>query len=417
MKPFSRQNDVLFCEDTSLSAVAESYGTPAYIYSKNDMCARYDAFAQGLAPVSHTICYSVKANGNTALLHTLAQRGSGADIVSGGELFRALHAGISADRIVFSGVGKTEAELAYALTHDICMFNIESAQELDTLAHLASRTQKTARIALRINPDIDAKTHHFTTTAKKENKFGIPYGDAVGLYEKAAASDWIEPYGIDVHLGSPISRLQPYEEALSMCAALLDRLAEKNIPVHVLDIGGGFGIPAPDTDTFTPQQFCDLVVPFVTQRGLHLIIEPGRSIVAQAGSLLTRITYVKRTREKTFYICDTGMNDLIRPPLYNAYHDIVAVAPTGTTQTEVADVVGPVCETADFLGLQRTLPVCRRGDLLAVMDAGAYGFTMASLYNARPRACEVLVDGDVHHCIHARESYEDLIRGEHIPGR
>ncbi len=409
---FAYRNNELFCERVSLSDIASQLGTPAFVYSAHSLRERFREFSRGLSDIAHTICFSAKSNSNGALLQLLSREGAGSDIVSGGELFRSLRAGIPRSRIVYSGAGKTPQELAFALEHNIYMYNVESESELDTLAVIAARMQKRARISLRINPDIDAHTHSFTTTAKKENKFGIPRHEAVDIYKKAQSYEWIEPVGIDVHLGSPLTLLSPYREAIAMFSELIPHLRSIGIDIQVLDIGGGYGVTYKDETPFTVKDFCALIKPFVREHGLHLIVEPGRYIAAEAGALLTRITYVKKAYDKIFYICDTGMNDLIRPPLYDAWHEIKPVSIHDGDETECVDVVGPICESSDFFALQRTLPRQHEGDLLAVLYAGAYGITMASNYNSHPRACEVLVDDTSFHCIRRRETYEDLVRHE-----
>ncbi|MDD5674443.1 MAG: diaminopimelate decarboxylase [Chitinivibrionales bacterium] len=410
---FNRNNSELFCEDISLAAIARSVGTPAYIYSAGSIRANIGLFAKAFSAVPNTICFSIKSNSNLSVLRLVAQCGAGADIVSGGELFRALKAGLDPKKICYSGVGKTADEIRFALRSGILMINVESQAELELIAALARESGTVAPVALRINPDIDAHTHEFTTTAKKENKFGITLELAVNLYKQARDDDFLDPIGLDVHLGSPILTLDPYARAFDVCAKLIGELRALNIAIKVLDIGGGFGIRYNDETPFTPEQFAGLAVPFVKSLNCALIIEPGRFIVGNAGVLLTSITYCKQTPHgKLFYICDAGMNDLIRPPLYGSYHGIEPVILPAGGRRLVADVVGPICESSDFFAKDRSLPECKAGDVLAVMSAGAYGFSMSGNYNSRPRAVEVLVDGGNFSVIRKRETYEDLIRGE-----
>ena len=412
MNNFHWVDDELYCENVALAEVARRYGTPVYVYSKAGILTNIELFLGAFESVDAQICYSVKANGNLSLLRLMAAKGIGADIVSGGELFRALKAGIAPQKIVYSGVGKTDEELRFALKTGIGMFNVESEPELLALAAIAEEVGIIAPIALRVNPDIDGKTHRFTTTAKKENKFGIPLSRVIELYKKAHGLSYINPIGIDVHLGSPILSLEPYQQALDVVGDLVAQLRAVGIAIHVLDIGGGFGIIYKDEKPFTPIQFSQLVLPTLERLQCRLIIEPGRFIVGNAGVLVTKVTYVKETDAKLFYICDAGMNDLIRPPLYGSYHDIAPLRRSKQSETVTADIVGPICESSDFFAQNRVIEKQQRSALLAVKSAGAYGFSMSSQYNARPRACEALVDGASFSCIRKRESYEDLVRQE-----
>jgi diaminopimelate decarboxylase len=363
----------------------------------------------------HLTCYSVKANGNLAILALLAGLGGGADIVSGGELFRARQAGIPPDRIVYSGVGKTQAEIDYALREGILMFNIESTQELEAINNRAALLGGTARIALRVNPDIDPQTHPYISTGLKKNKFGIDIERALAAYEHARELKNIEISGIDCHIGSQLTEIAPFIEALRRLKLLIGRLEKTGIRIQCLDLGGGLGIPYHEEEPPHPSEYARAVVQELGGLPCRLILEPGRVIVGNAGVLLTRVLYTKKTDSKEFVIVDAGMNDLIRPSLYGSYHEI---RPVSSIQREsrIVDVVGPICESSDFLAREREIPAAEPGELLAVMSAGAYGFSMASNYNARTRVPEVLVDGGRYYVTRKRESWEDLTRGESIPG-
>lgn len=398
-----------------MSRIAAEFGTPTYVYSKASILNRVEMLAGALEHIDSTICYSVKSNSSGAILRMMAQKGLGADIVSGGELFRALKAGISPSKIVYSGVGKTAEEIRFALASGISLFNVESAPELHLLSELAREAGQIAPVALRINPDIDAKTHAHTTTGKKENKFGIAYTDALGVYVAASKLPHINPIGIDVHLGSPILTLDPYQQALERLSSLIEQLRSQGIPIQALDMGGGFGIVYRDEQPFSPLQYAALVAPFVQKHNVRLIVEPGRSIVGNSAVLLTRLTYVKETAVKCFYICDAGMNDLIRPAFYGSFHRIVPVVQPASTATRVVDVAGPICESSDVFARDREMEVLAQGDVLAIMSAGAYGFAMASTYNSRPLPPEVLVDGASYSVIRRRQTYDDLIALE-TPG-
>jgi len=410
---FSRIGSELYCEGVPLAALAERYGTPLYVYSRRSIVERYREFDGAFAGVDHLVAYSVKANGNLSLLRLLAEEGAGADIVSGGELYRALQAGIPAERIVFSGVGKTESELAAAIEAGIYGFNVESDVELRAISRLAQSLGREARIALRVNPDIDSPTpHHYTKTGHKTSKFGIPSERALDLYREAARLPGIRIRGIAAHIGSQIEEVEPYERALLHLLELVEDLGRAGIELEYIDIGGGYGIRYKEGEPVRPAEFAHVVVPRLQGTGLRLVMEPGRYIVGPAGVLLARVLAVKEMGGKVFVVTDTGMNDLLRPSHYSGYHhiDVVTEAP-GRPVTRV-DVVGPVCETGDFLGLDREIELPEVGELIAVRTVGAYGFSMASQYNARPRPAEVLVDGEESRLIRRRESYEDLVRGE-----
>jgi diaminopimelate decarboxylase len=402
----------LYCENVPLGAVAREVGTPAYVYSKTSIVNTIELLQGAFESLKVRICFSVKANSNLSILRLIAKKGVGADIVSGGELFRAIRAGFDPKKIVYAGVGKTPEELRFALKTGIAMFNVESEGELSALSEAAKSVDAIAPISLRVNPDIDAHTHQFTSTAKKENKFGIPIANAVVLYKKAHSLPNINPVGIDVHLGSPILTLEPYRRALDLISGLFAELNTLGIKVHTIDIGGGFGIVYNDETPFTPIQFASLITPYVEKLACNVIIEPGRFIVGNSAVLLTTITYVKQTESKLFYICDAGMNDLIRPPLYGSYHAVMPLVLPDNLRRVTADVVGPVCESSDFFAKDRDIELLPPRSVLAIKSAGAYAFSMSSNYNSRPRPCEILVDGSAYSVIRKRETFEDLIRGE-----
>lgn len=409
---FSRRGDVLHCDDIALDDLAREHGTPLYVYSRSGILERYHAFDQAFEPLTRLIAYSVKANGNLAILRLLAEQGAGADIVSGGELHRALLAGIPPGRIVFSGVGKTESELAAALEADILAFNVESEGELHALGDVARRMDRVAPVSLRINPDIESPTpHRYTRTGHRQTKFGIPGEEALRLYRDADRHPGLEVVGIDAHIGSQILEPEPYRRALLHLLDLVAELEAEGIELRHLDLGGGFGVAyGNDTDPDI-RAFAELVVPHLATSPLMLILEPGRTIVGPAGVLLTRVLYVKEMGGKVFVITDAGMNDLLRPSHYEAYHRVEPVRDVDRPGVR-ADVVGPVCETGDFLALDHTLPRPEPGELLAVRTAGAYGMSMASNYNARPRPAEVLVDEGQVRLVRRRETWDDLVRGE-----
>ena len=414
MDYFSYKNGSLYADGASLSALAERHGTPAYVYSRAAIESRWRAYAQAFSGRDALICYSVKANGNLAILNLLARLGSGFDIVSGGELERVIAAGGEPDKVVFSGVGKRVDEIRRALEAGIKCFNVESEPELLRLNEIARGMSVTAPVSIRVNPDIDPDTHPYIATGLRESKFGIDYEQALGIYQLANSLDNIETTGVDCHIGSQITSTRPFIDAVNKLLALLGALEEAGITIRHIDIGGGLGISYSDETAPDIAGFARAVSNLVPER-YGIILEPGRSIVGSAGVLLTRVEYLKSNREKHFAVVDASMNDLLRPSLYRAWHDIIPVAQrSGATETEY-DVVGPVCETGDFLGLQRRLSLCP-DDLLAVLCAGAYGFSMSSNYNSRPRAIEVLVDGEDAHVIREREALEQLMAGERILG-
>lgn len=410
---FEYRDGKLYCEDVPVEEVVAAYGTPLYLYSRNSIVTRFREFDQAFAPLDRVICYSVKANGNLGILRLLAGEGAGADIVSGGELYRARAAGIDPSRIVFSGVGKTVTELAAALEAGIYSFNVESEGELWSLSQLASTMGVDAPIALRVNPDIHTPTpHEYTRTGHKASKFGIPMEDAPRLYRLAGTLPNVVVRGIDVHIGSQILEVEPYRLALNRVLDLINQLRSEGVHFEYLDLGGGFGVSYESETAPTAADFASVIVPELKTSGLRLVLEPGRYILAPSGVLLTRVITVKETPEKSFVITDAGMNDLLRPSHYASYHHIANAEQHPGRDRIVADVVGPICETGDFLALGRPLERVIDGELLVVGTAGAYGFSMASNYNARPRPGEVLVDGDRFTLIRRRETYEDLVRGE-----
>jgi diaminopimelate decarboxylase len=411
---FVYRNEQLYCEDTPVEELVAAFGTPLYVYSHQAIVARYRALHTAFEPLDRLIAYSVKANGNLAVLRLLAQEGSGADIVSGGELHRARLAGVEPERIVFSGVGKTVQELAAGIEAGIYGFNVESEGELRALSGLGAAMGVRAPVALRINPDIESPTpHRYTRTGHRASKFGIPGEDAMRLYRLAATLPGVRPRGIDVHIGSQISAPEPYRQALLHVLELVAELREAGIELEYVDLGGGFGVVYDESGVGpSPSDFADVVVPHMAASGLKLILEPGRFIVGPAGVLLTRVLYVKEMGGKTFVVSDAGMNDLLRPSHYEGYHHVEPVVRYADRELARLDVVGPICETGDFLALDRTLPRPCPGELLAIRTVGAYGFSMASTYNARPRPAEVLVQGNRFSLIRRRETYDDLVRGE-----
>lgn len=412
MTHFARKNGVLHAEDIALTDIAAQFGSPTYVYSRAALSESFAEFRQTLdkhpAGNGALVCYAVKANPNLAILSLFAKLGAGFDIVSGGELQRALAAGADPRKIVFSGVGKTAAEMEQALHAGIFCFNVESAPEVDRLNEVAGKLGKKAPISFRVNPNVDPKTHPYISTGLKANKFGIAYDDALALYRRAASLPHLEITGIDCHIGSQLLDASPFTEALDKVLLLIDQLASEGIQLHHIDLGGGLGIsyradePAPTVASYlTP------LLDKLTGRGLQVVLEPGRRLVGNAGLLLTRIEYLKPGEEKNFAIVDAAMNDLMRPALYDAWHDIVAVSERKDTAEQSYSIVGPVCESGDFLGHQRPLAV-QPGDLLAVLSAGAYGMSMSSNYNTRPRCAEVLVDGSQLHLARRRETVAEL---------
>lgn len=413
MDHFLYRNGRLHAEDVDLEALSAAYGTPAYVYSRATLTRHFRVMTEALGNHPHLICYAVKANANLAVLNVLARLGSGFDIVSGGELARVLQAGGDPAKVVFSGVGKRTAELEHALSVGIRCFNVESIAELERLDRIARAHGVAAPVSLRVNPDVDAQTHPYIATGLKDNKFGIAIAEAEAAYARAAESPGIRVVGVDCHIGSQLTKTAPFVDALDRVLQLVDRLAEQGIALQHLDVGGGLGIRYRDETPPDPAEYAAALRERLGGRTLELILEPGRVLVGNAGILLTRVEYLKTQSERQFAIVDAGMTDLLRPALYQAWQEIVTVREHPDRPEAVYDVVGPVCETADFLGKARPLRIAE-GDLLAVRSAGAYGFVMASQYNARPRPPELLVDGDRIHVARARESINDLWAGESL---
>ena len=405
-----------FCvEGVDLAQVAEQCGTPTYVYSAGMIRERYRAYATAFAGIAHRVCYAVKANSNLAVLAVLAREGAGFDIVSGGELYRVLRAGGNASQVVFSGVGKTVAEIGYALEQGVHSFNCESYAEIEVLNRVAGEVGTIASVALRVNPDVNPVTHEYISTGLRENKFGIDMSVIERAYEHAASQPHLKVTGVSCHIGSQMLDSTPMVEAVERLAALALRLKAKGLPIDHLDLGGGLGVKyEPEEETPSIAAAIAALRKVVDRTGLEAVVEPGRSIVAEAGVLLTRVLYRKNNGGKEFVIVDAAMNDLLRPALYKAFHDIAPLLQKDAPLQEV-DIVGPVCESGDWLAKKRTLPTLESGDLLAVKTAGAYGFGMASNYNSRGRAAEVLIDGDRFNIVRQRESWEDLLRGESIP--
>ncbi|MCX2974148.1 diaminopimelate decarboxylase [Halieaceae bacterium IMCC8485] len=412
MENFPFRDGELFAEDTSVSDIADRFGTPCYIYSRAGLEGAFRQYQDALAGCEHLVCYAVKANSNLAVLDTLARLGAGFDIVSAGELHRVIAAGGDPSKVVFSGVGKKPDEMAQALELDIACFNLESAAELEVLAGVAAHAGKTARVSVRVNPDVDAQTHPYISTGLRENKFGVTMEEALLVYQRAAKLPNIEVVGVDCHIGSQLTQISPFIDALKRLLALIDELAEQGIVLRHLDLGGGLGVCYKDEKPPSIAQYVAAVREELGDRPLQLVFEPGRSIAANAGLLLTTVEYLKTTPEHNFALVDAAMNDMIRPALYQAWLDIRNTRESNVGQSASWDVVGPVCETGDFLGKQRQLSL-QQGDLLALFGAGAYGFTMSSNYNSRPRAAEVMVDGEKVHLVRERESIADIIHGEH----
>ncbi len=413
MDHFIYRDDRLHAEGVSLEAVAAAHGTPCYVYSRATIERHWHAFAGVFAGHDHLICYAVKANSNLAVLNVLARLGSGFDIVSVGELERVMRAGGDPARVVFSGVAKSEAEIHRALEVGIHCFNVESLSELHRIERVAGAMGVRAPVSLRVNPDVDARTHPYIATGLRENKFGIDFRAAMEAYREAAALPHLQVVGLDCHIGSQLTEIAPFVDALERLLGLVEQLRGAGIALRHLDVGGGLGIRYRDEAPPLPADYARALLARLAGHGLKLIMEPGRAIVGNAGVLLTRVEYLKQGAEKDFAIVDAGMNDLLRPALYGAWQEIVPVVPHRDVESRRYDVVGPVCETGDFLGKDRELAL-REGDLLAVRSAGAYGFTMSSNYNSRPRAAEVMVDGEAMHLVRARERLSDLYAGESL---
>ncbi len=418
MNHFEYRNGELFCEDVSVRSIANKVGTPFYLYSRATLVRHFKAFDSGFDDINHITCFAVKSCSNIAVLSLFSGLGGGADIVSGGELYRALQAGVDPQRIIYSGVGKTEEELRYGLESGILLFNVESEQELHRLNGVAADMGVTAPLAFRVNPDVDPKTHAYISTGLAKNKFGIPINEALELYIQAAAMENVEVKGVSCHIGSQLTLISPFVETLRKIKTFVEKLADKNIAIDYIDLGGGVGIVYDDETPPHPQEYARAIKDELGSLRATLIFEPGRVIVGNGGIIVTEVQYTKTNRggekEKKFVVVDAGMNDLTRPSLYGAFHAIIPVQAKNSA-TEIVDIVGPICETGDFLAKDRDFPHVAQGDLLAVMSAGAYGFTMASNYNSRPRVAEVMVSDDQFAVIRKRETMESLIQGETVP--
>ncbi len=415
MHLFQYNNGELYAEDVPVREIVSETGSPVYIYSYHTLLRHFRAYEEAFNGAPHLLCFALKANSNGALLKLFAKNGGGADIVSGGELFRALKAGIPSRKVVYAGVGKTEEEIRYALKAGILMFNVESGDELREIDRIAGDMKVKAPIALRINPDIDPQTHPYISTGLKKHKFGIPMEEAVEYYTLAGNLGNIAIVGIHKHIGSQLTKISPFVDALKRILLLVDELKKSGINISYLDMGGGLGITYKDEKPPLPSALADSILPLLEGRKLTIVLEPGRSIVGNAGILVTKALYLKKGYDKEFIIVDAGMNDLIRPSLYDAYHHIHPVV-KNRRGTVIADVVGPICESGDFLARDRQLQRVKKGEYLAVMSAGAYGFSMSSNYNSRPRPAEVMVKGTEYALIRKRETYSDLMRQEIQPG-
>jgi diaminopimelate decarboxylase len=413
MPMFTYQNGVLHAEQVSLAALASQHGTPLYVYSRTALEQHFNAYTKALGEWPHLVCYAVKANSNLAVLNVLAQQGAGFDIVSLGELERVLAAGGDPKKVVFSGVGKQAHEMARALEVGVYCFNVESEAELERLSAVATERGQVAHVSLRVNPDVDAQTHPYISTGLKDNKFGVDINDAPRVYAKAASLPGLKVKGVDCHIGSQLTEIRPFLDALDRLLVLIDTLAEQGITIEHLDLGGGLGVQYRDETPASAEEYIAAVKARLGERRFKLIFEPGRSVAANAGVFLTRVEYLKLNDHKNFAIIDGAMNDLIRPALYSAWQDIKPVVENSDAPLRTYDLVGPVCETGDFLGKNRELALSE-GDLLAVMSAGAYGFVMASNYNTRGRAAEIMVDGTQAHVVRERETIASLYAGESV---
>jgi diaminopimelate decarboxylase len=411
---FEYKSGELYCEEVKVANICEAVGTPVYVYSHRTLVDHYRKLDTAFSEIEHLIYFSVKSNSNIAVIRTLVKEGAGTDIVSGGELFRALKAGVDPQKVVYAGVGKSMVEIEYALKSNILMFNVESLPEAYAINEVAGRLGKKAMIAFRVNPDVEADTHHHITTGKKENKFGIDINVAVEIFKEANELPNLNVCGVHVHIGSQIVSSTPYVKSLEKLVPLIDELRKNNINIQNLNIGGGLGVIYLDEQPQFASDFAAAILPMVKATNCRLLLEPGRFITGNSGILLTKVLYIKRTATKNFVIVDAAMNDLVRPALYEAYHRIKPVKIT-SDEEELVDVVGPVCESSDFFAKDRKILTVQQGDYLSLFTAGAYGFAMASNYNSRPRAAEVLVKDDQYFIVRERETYEDLIKGESIP--
>ncbi len=414
MNDFNYREDRLWCEDVPVEVIAEKVGTPFYLYSRKTLLQHFRVFDAALQDIPHMICYAAKANSNLAIMRLFVKEGGGVDIVSGGELYRALQVGADPGKIVYSGVGKRVDEIDFALRSEILMFNVESSEELGVINERAGLMGRKARISLRINPDVDPKTHPHISTGLKSNKFGIDIEKSLEEYRRARTLPHVEIVGVDCHIGSQVTQISPFIDALERLKSLIGRLREEGIEIRYLDLGGGLGITYNEEMPPHPEEYARAVIESARDLKVTFIFEPGRVIVGNAGILVSRVLYTKSNGEKNFVIVDAGMNDLIRPSIYGSYHQVqpVVIRDRGSF---LADVVGPICESGDFLAKGRMIPKLERGELIAVMSAGAYGFSMASNYNSRPRIAEVLVKDRKFHVVRKREEYADLTRGERVP--
>ncbi len=417
MHHFQFKDKALHCEGLAVQDIVEIVGTPSYIYSSATIARHFAEFEKGFAGIDHQTCFAVKACSNIGILNLLARQGAGADIVSGGELFRALKAGIPPEKIVFSGVGKTASEMREAIFAGICFFNVESAQELDKLQEVAAELGTRARVSFRVNPDVDPKTHPYVATGLAQSKFGLPMEEAFRQYRRAASLEHIEVVGISCHIGSQLTEIGPFIAALQKLRGMYEQLRREGIDLQFMDLGGGIGVTYDRENPPHPREYAEAVTTELADLDCTLVFEPGRVIAANGGILATRVLYTKTnsgragSSGKTFVVVDAAMNDLSRPSLYGAHHTVLHVR-ENDAEKQIVDVVGPICESGDFIARDRELGQVKQGDLLAVMSSGAYGFSMASNYNSRPRAAEVLVRGDSYRIIRKREDYDDLIRGE-----
>jgi diaminopimelate decarboxylase len=414
MNYFEYRENELWCEEVPVTDIAEQVGTPFYLYSVRTLKRHFDVFDSAFSALPHIVCFSVKANSNLAILKIFINEGAGVDIVSGGELYRALRAGVDPGKVVYSGVGKREDEIRLALESDILMFNVESSQELEVINSCAEAMKKRARISLRVNPDVDPLTHPHISTGLKKNKFGIDIERSLDEYRRAMKLKYIDIVGVDCHIGSQITEVSPFADALDRLKELIVLLRRDGLEIQYLDLGGGLGISYDQETPPHPEEYAKVIINKSKDIDCIFILEPGRVIVGNAGILVSRVLYTKHNSEKNFVIVDAGMNDLIRPSLYDSYHHIQPVMQE-ERETYVADVVGPICESGDYIAKDRVIPELKRGDLVAVMSSGAYSFSMSSNYNSRPRVPEVLVKDGQFYIIKRRETYEDLLRGESVP--
>lgn len=412
MHHFLYRGDTLYCEDVPVKRIADEVGTPVYIYSRKTLERHFKEFDEPFKDISHLTCYSIKSNSNIAIISIFASLGSGADIVSGGELYRALKAGIPPEKIVFSGVGKTDEEIIYGIKKGILMFNVESLNEIEVINNLAKKLNSIANVAVRVNPDVDPHTHSYITTGKSINKFGIELNKAIEIYSNTDRYKNLRFVGIDAHIGSQITLLTPFVETIKKLLSIIEKIKSKNLEIKYIDIGGGLGITYDEEEPPHPREYASRIIETLAGWNGTLITEPGRVLTGNAGILVTRVLYRKESSGKNFIIVDAGMNDLIRPTLYGAFQEILPVKKKNGTIK--ADVVGPVCESGDFFAKDRVVADVQRGELIAIMSAGAYGFSMSSNYNSRGRPAEVLVDGKKFFIIRKRETYNDLIRGESL---